>query len=49
MRLNDDALGRALTKLAKDHPNTVYLALALSAIKVTPLLSNIVRGLNRIL
>ena len=31
---NDDALGRALTKLAKAHPNRVYLALALSAIKV---------------
>src|SRR5690606_12203797 len=29
---NDDALGRALTKLAKAHPNRVYLALALSAI-----------------
>jgi transposase len=31
---NDDALGRALTKLAKAHPNRVYLTLALSAIKV---------------
>ena len=31
---NDDALGRALTKLAKAHPNRVYLALALSAINV---------------
>ena len=30
----DDALGRALTKLAKAHPNRVYLALVLSAIKV---------------
>jgi transposase len=28
---NDDALGRVLTKLAKAHPNRVYLALALSA------------------
>lgn len=31
---NDDALGRALTKLAHAHPQKVYLALALSAIKV---------------
>ncbi len=31
---NDDALGRAFTKLAKAHPNRVYLALALSAITV---------------
>ena len=31
---NDDALGRSLSKLAAAHPNRVYLALALSAIKV---------------
>ncbi len=31
---NDDALGRSLSKLAAAHPNRVYLALALSAIKM---------------
>jgi len=31
---NDDALGRALTKLAHAHPNRVYLALALSVVNV---------------
>jgi transposase len=31
---NDDALGRSLSKLAAAHPNRVYLAPALSAIKV---------------
>jgi hypothetical protein len=32
--LNDDALGRALNKLAQAHPKRVYLQLALSAVKV---------------